>query len=255
MPAPSRHDDIPRKTAMKLPHAFALALFALAPCLAGAQTIVHGQPATTARAATLAPKLQTLYSNLGPMDKLYQPGLGPAVAGGKSDSPLQFYATPFTPSIDASVTGLVLPIAYKSGNAQSLGVALFSDDGGKPGSELYSWTGLTPFNWTTAAGKPFPCCSYFPVTAEAGAIPVAAGTTYWVVARTTPSGNMSAVWLYNASGATGRSAYLDSSGQWSVPPATDLPALAVYGVKQSMEHPAPRTWRRPPSGSTGQRSG
>jgi hypothetical protein len=172
---------------------------------------------------------QVLYSTITSNVAMYQPDIGLAIAGDASTDSLQYAAMPFTPAINANLTKMVLPLALTSGNRSTLNVTVYADAGGLPGVPLFTWTDVTPYDWKTAKGAVFPCCSYVQVTTTE-AIALTAGTQYWVGTVATAGSDVRAVWLYNSIGATGRFAYYNESGNWTVPPATTLPALSVYGV-------------------------
>ena len=116
-------------------------------------------------------------------DGLYWCCEGGTVAGPSSGVGESFTAAiAFTPTATKSATKVTLGIGLVSGT-NGVTVALYSDNGGQPGTQLASGN-------VTGLGVGFTCCST--VAATIPSTSLTAGTQYWVVVSA--SGNTFATW-------------------------------------------------------------
>ena len=179
------------------------------------------------------PAESVLYSNLGIGANVYRAGapywLVNSAAGGWSGccfrSGLLEHAFAFTPNLTAYFTGLRIAVGTATGSG-SVTVQLVSD-AYTPDRILQSWT---------ISGMPGTetCCVLQKLSGN-GAIPLIAGTTYWVAVL--PGAGTWASWNLNSTGATGPHAINAPSGSgWgrvSMPNESNgavMPGLAVMGT-------------------------
>jgi hypothetical protein len=106
---------------------------------------------------------------------------GPSFVGGYSYE----QAVPFTPTATKSVTTITIGLGYVSGT-NSATVALYSDNGGVPGTELASGTASSMPDFGS-------CCTTAKV--KISSTSVTKGTQYWVVVSAT--GNTWTAWNYS----------------------------------------------------------
>lgn len=156
--------------------------------------VAHVQPTSNVRTpAPAAPAgLAQIYSNLGPSaSNAYNSAIGFYVLGETSAFGYsQHTALPFTPSSNATVTQIRVPIQwYNDGSADVARISIYSDNSGVPGTSL-----IGPYTFTPPAG--FSCCGLSVINISG--LSVTAGTQYWVVADTPTSSNFDGLWLIKA---------------------------------------------------------
>lgn len=101
---------------------------------------------------------------------------GYTVAGG-TGFPFQVWeAVGFTPASNATVTEVEAAVGAFSGVTAGFQLALYTDNGGIPGTSLKTWQISSPPKYGD-------CCLVDTGKDSAG-IPVTAGTLYWIVAKT-----------------------------------------------------------------------
>ena len=170
--------------------------------------------------------LMKIFSNLGTSTSAYSSSAwiltGPLSSFGGS----QFIAMPFTPKSDAHVSQVRAAIQYNGSGANQARLSLYSDAGGVPGSLLAG--PITVRNMPNY----FTCCK----TAVANfptAVPVTAGTQYWVVADTASAGTGSdfdGVWDFVPTSKILVGADGNNGGWFSFASGSNEPAGAVYGT-------------------------
>ena len=133
----------------------------------------------------------TIFSNIAsryPRGR-YWPYDGWSPVGGANQigAPEEKVATSFTPSADAVANRIELGLGYIAGE-HTIRVSLYTDDDGIPGTPIKSWE-VSDF---PAIGQ---CCRLAVVNDRHG-VPLAAGTTYWVVADADVASDAVAAWGY-----------------------------------------------------------
>jgi hypothetical protein len=212
-----------------LPATLCLAALALASTSLFAQdnkvappvTIVEGSPIIH-KAEAPPPGAKVLYSNLGTGSDVYYSSEGWTISGPDSVIGTQYAAAlAYTPSADSTIEGAQVGVGYVTG-ADTVAVAIFSDENGAPGKPLKVWN---PVNLPTFGT----CCTLVTVKDAAG-IKVAAGTQYWLVVGTDAASETSwDAWNFNYNQVSGTmSFYSTSNGSWSTQNTT-LGAAAIYG--------------------------
>lgn len=191
--------------------ALALPLAAQAQSAAGRQGPAGHQTVLTAPlAAAPAPQAErdlasVVYSNFGGPENLFDSTTGWTIAGRQSIPALyQATAMAFSPALPVRITKARLAVGYVSGT-NALKVSLHEDDGGRPGAVLKQLT----LQALPAFGQ---CCAT--ASAGFGGVPVQAGHTYWLVARTAKKSDTWAAWNLNSTSTLGAMA-LDSGSGWS----------------------------------------
>jgi hypothetical protein len=135
----------------------------------------------------------------------------------------EWYAVSFTPTANAKVTKIEVPIGYIiSGSSTDVIVSLNADSAGLPGTALQTW--VVPINKSITSGS---CCAVY---TEKGSIPVTAGQQYWVVVSTESDSDMGASWNVNDTDELDQvtNAYYDGTG-WYTNPTTNGAAVGVFG--------------------------
>ncbi len=128
-------------------------------------------------------------------------------------------AVPFTPAATASYAGARIGIGYVGG-ADGVSIALYSDNGGLPGTALDSGiaVNLEPFGG---------CCGVASVAAK-NSVTLTAGTQYWLVVSTAPTGWEA--WNLNTTDEVDTLGIAVNQGAgWAASFAYPGPAYAVYG--------------------------
>jgi hypothetical protein len=213
-----------------LPATLCLAALALASTSLFAQdnkvaplvTIVEGSPIIH-KAEAPPPGVIKLYSNLGTGSDVYYSSEGWTISGLESIiGAQQAIGLAYTPSADSTVEGVQVGVGYVTG-ANTVAVAIFSDENDAPGKPLKVWN---PINLPTFGT----CCTLVTVKDAAG-IKVAAGTQYWLVVGTdTESETTWDAWNFSYNQVSGTiSVYTSGSGVWTTQ-TTTLPAAAIYGT-------------------------
>ena len=212
-----------------LPATLCLAALALASTSLFAQdnkvappvTIVEGSPIIH-KAEAPPPGVIKLYSNLGTGSDVYYSSEGWTISGLESIiGAQQAIGLAYTPSADSTIEGVQVGVGYVTG-ANTVAVAIFSDENDAPGKPLKVWN---PINLPTFGT----CCTLVTVKDAAG-IKVAAGTQYWLVVGTdTESETTWDAWNFSYNQVSGTiSVYTSGSGVWTTQ-TTTLPAAAIYG--------------------------
>lgn len=170
--------------------------------------------------------LKTIYSNLATKNPngLYFSLVGQTIQGPWWGAPA-WYAVPFTPTFNANVTSIELPLGYIfSMSSTDVILSLNADNGGLPGDALQSW--VVTIDTGIVAGS---CCSVY---TETGSIPVTAGQQYWVVVSTESDSDMYVAWNVNTTDELDEvtNAYYDGTGWYSYQ-TTNGAAVGVYGTK------------------------
>lgn len=170
--------------------------------------------------------LKTIYSNLATKNPN---GLYFALEGDTEQGPFwgapAWNAVPFTPTFNANVTTIELPLGYIfSFSSTDVLVSLNADNGGLPGDALQTW--VVTIDTGIGSGT---CCSVY---AETGSVPVTAGQQYWVVVSTESDSDMYVEWNVNTTDELDEvtNAYYDGTG-WYTYSTTNGAAVGVYGTK------------------------
>jgi hypothetical protein len=172
-------------------------------------------------AAQSAPKLTTIFSNLGPNSTdAYNDTtgffvLGPTNSVGLSE---QWIGVPFIPTANSHVQQLQLAVGWISGTSL-VNVGLYSDNGGTVGTALATGRSSTIPVFGT-------CCQLVTVNIKSTA--VTAGTQYWIVASTDDANAPDFTGVYQASNLAVVSGNEAISGWFSF--TTNTPAAAARGT-------------------------
>lgn len=116
-----------------------------------------------------------LYNNLGPAGNVYQPSLGWTVSGTAGTGGTSFtQANEFTAMASGSISEIDIGIGWVLHPGDSFYAALFTDNGGLPGTQLGMWNNLT-------SNQEFGgCCGLVSITGISG-ISLTAGQNYFLV--------------------------------------------------------------------------
>jgi hypothetical protein len=172
-------------------------------------------------AAKSAPKLTTIFSNLGPNstdaynDTTGYYVLGPTNSVGLSE---QWIGVPFIPAANSHVQQLQLAVGWISGTSL-VNVGLYSDNGGTVGTALATGRSST----IPVFGA---CCQL--VTVNIRSTAVTAGTQYWIVASTDDKNAPDFTGVFQASNLAVISGNEAVSGWFSF--TTNTPAAAARGT-------------------------
>lgn len=115
----------------------------------------------------------TFFNDLGPSGDVYQTGGGWTVSGVGTVGTSYTAANQFTAMASGSISQIDIGISYVAG-VNSFYAALFTDNGGLPGSELGRWDNLSS---SQPVGG---CCGLVTITGISG-INLTAGDTYFLV--------------------------------------------------------------------------
>jgi hypothetical protein len=195
----------------------AMALVAIA--LTAGMAAAHAEPAARDKG------LVTIFDNFAHNypKALYLDLSGAEVRGGGE---LQaWWATPFTPDADHTVTRIEIPLSLYSGK-DGLVLSLNSDASGLPGKALKSWN----LKDLPAQGS----CCVVKTANDAQGIPITGGQQYWVVVSADrKEGSTWANWLASAEDQvdTSKIAIYDSVYGWQPSTITPQLAFAVRGSK------------------------
>ncbi len=172
-------------------------------------------PPPPAGTTQVAGNLNTFYRN-----GAYFPLEGYTISGATSPVGQQiFLAVPFTPTTTTTYAGARIGIGYVQG-ADGANIALYSDNGGLPGSALDSGKA---FNLQAFGG----CCGIASVGAK-NSVTLAAGTQYWLVVSTATTGWEA--WNLNTTDEVDTLNIAVNTGTgWAPSYAYPGPAYAVYG--------------------------
>jgi len=167
-----------------------------------------------------APKLKTIYNNLGTGTAVYNCCVGWNVTGSASLVGEQTWtATPFTPKAAVTLTEIQIAIEYVAGTNGAI-VTLNTDAKGVPSKKvLHKWN----FSNLHAAGS---CCDLSTGKVKSG-VKLAKGKQYWIVAMC-PSDTWDA-WNLNSTGVLGTFAQQNNGGTWSVFTNSDVGAMGLFG--------------------------
>lgn len=141
-------------------------------------------------------------------------------------------AVAFTPSADATVTKVEVPIGTYSTSDIDFVLSLDEDDNGVPGKSLKTWNAKAP--------NPYGDCCTLDVGSDSAGIPVKAGTLYWVAVTTNSKHDFFGGWPFNstdmrahliASYCKGSSQYCGTTdnGKWVALQEGPVPAFGVLG--------------------------
>jgi hypothetical protein len=177
----------------------------------------------------------TIFSNFGPSGSLYNAteaqGLGEITIGSNTVDDIE--AMQFTiPAGAWTVTQVDLPIKYYTGPADAF-VAIFSDNGGVPGSLAWS---------ASVAGIPAEdnaCCSVTTVALPYNALVLSSfvSSTYWFVVG---PGNVANTDAWQISGVAGREASSTNDfGSWTAVDVSQEAAFDVQGTNLLGSTPEP----------------
>ena len=183
----------------------------------GGETVLRKAPPTEIQRTYHAPKLKTIYSNLGKGKYVYQSDSGWTISGSDSQQGEWIQACGFTPKANATITEIKVGFTWMSGPNQGT-IAVYGDRGGVPGKALYTFKpvkNLPTFGTTT---------SILQTVKYAAGINVQKNKQYWVV-LTAPSKTWD-VWNWQGY-AMGPEAYNNGDG-WSVRQYL-LGAFGVFG--------------------------
>lgn len=140
-------------------------------------------------------------------------------------------AVAFTPTADATVTRVEVPIGTYSLSDTDFLVNLDEDSNGVPGKTLKKWNASTTFSYGA--------CCVLQVVNDATGIPVKAGTQYWIAVTTNSKHDFFGGWPFNSTDmrlhpiagyCKGSSTYCGTTnnGKW-VAGEEELPAFGVFG--------------------------
>jgi hypothetical protein len=153
-----------------------------------------------------------LYTTLGPQDQ-YDPNNGWYVDG--SDYTNQVLGMPFVPNETTTMTDAVLALGHVAGNNTDIGVYLYTDSNGLPGTQLATLTQQSEIqDFFTGGGLVQFSCN------DCGQ--VVAGTHYWLVAQETDPDSQQA-WMYSYQLQQGEFAvnkFGSRNGPWNLFPGT-----------------------------------
>ena len=172
-------------------------------------------PPPAAGATLVAGNLGTYYPN-----GAYFPIEGYTISGATSAVGEQvFLAVPFTPTTTTIYAGARVGVGYVEG-ADGVSIALYSDNGGLPGTEL---DGRSAVNLPVFGG----CCGIASAAAK-NTVTLTAGTQYWLVVSTASTGWEA--WNLNTTDEVDTVGIAVNEGAGWVPSsAYPGPAFAVYG--------------------------
>ncbi len=183
----------------------------------GRETVLVQAPSVEVQRTYHAPKLKTIYSNLGNGKSIYQKDAGWTISGSDSQEGEWIQACAFTPKADAIITEVKVGFTWMSGPNKGT-IAVYGDSGGLPGKVLYTFKpvkNLPTFGQTT---------SILQTVKYSTGIKVKKNKQYWVVLS-----SPAATWdVWNWQGyAMGPQAYNNGEG-WSVRQYL-LGAFGVFG--------------------------
>jgi len=99
-------------------------------------------------------------------------------------------AIAFTPSANATITRVEVPVFTYAQSEPNFLVNIDSDASGVPGKALKTWH--------ATAGYPYGSCCTLDVENDATGIPVTAGTQYWVAITTSAKHDFFGAWPFNS---------------------------------------------------------
>lgn len=156
---------------------------------------------------------------------------GNTLAEGPPNFPFTTWvAIPFTPTANATITRVKVPIAYYDSTQPAFDVSIDNDDNGLPGTVIKGWQ-------TNALFEYGECCT-IEVVNDAAGIPVTAGTQYWIAVTTSSKTDFFGAWPFNSTDmrslpiagyCAGSSTYCGAnSGKWVL--GTEVqPAYGIFG--------------------------
>jgi hypothetical protein len=188
----------------------------------GRTTVFMKVPSQTAAAARPSAGLVTIYSNLGTGSNVYNAIAGTGVLGRNvpGQPRPEWLANGFTPTADHTVKEIQVGVTYVSG-ANEVVLSLNEDAGGVPGTVLHTWHFANLPTFGT-------CCTLQTAKVRAG-IPITKGKLYWVVLRTSATGQDTwDVWNNNFNDLQGP--FSNNTGQgWSQQSVQELGGFGVFG--------------------------
>jgi hypothetical protein len=168
-----------------------------------------------------------IFSNLGSSTDAYDANNGYYVSGINNvvTAQKQDIALPFTPKANSTVVTAKLALQYAGSGYNGATVAIYSDNGGLPGSALANAT-RDPKNFGAFGSG---CCKLAVVWFPAG-VKLTGGTQYWLVATTDKKSMDSLnVWDFVWNDAVVPFAFQQDDGGWLLDTTTPSIAAAVYG--------------------------
>lgn len=148
----------------------------------------------------------TFFSDLGTGTDVYNCCTGWAVYGSGFIGTGFTAANLFTATSSGSVSTIDLGVGY-IGGTNSFFAAIYSDNGGLPGTEIGSWSNLTS---TTTFGQ---CCGLVTITGISG-VSLTSGTSYFMVlGPMTTTSNTGEAWNWNSQGVNGLDLYAETGCQ------------------------------------------
>lgn len=150
---------------------------------------------------------ETFFSDLGPMGNEYNESLGWTITGSGSIGTSFTAANLFTSMASGSVTQIDLGVGYVAGFLNQFYAAVYTDNNGLPGTELWSESNLT-------SNQQFGgCCGLVTITGITG-LTLTAGQQYFVILGPESTTNDAFLaWNYNNQGATGLDLFSNDGGQ------------------------------------------
>jgi hypothetical protein len=169
----------------------------------------------------VAPKLTTIYSNLGNSTDTYYDGDGWLVCGsGSSEGESQWIGMSFTPKKAATATEVEIALEYDNSGTNAAEVAVATSSGGLPSKNLATWDVK---NLPTIGT----CCKLVTVKSKKG-IKLSKAEYYVLGLTDSKSENSLNGWMFTYNESTGDFAYnIDDEG-WDTEDS-DLSAFAVLG--------------------------
>jgi hypothetical protein len=166
----------------------------------------------------------TLFSDLGSPRNVYNRADGWRVSGANSQTGMSFTtASQFQPANSGTVSQIDVAVTYVSG-VNSFNVALYSDNGGLPGTVLSQWNSLS--SSTNFGG----CCGMVTISGITG-ISLTAGTDYWLVIEpASPDSTTWETWNLNTVRLSGGVLYSNDNGRsWNGSGQEVLGAFDILG--------------------------
>jgi hypothetical protein len=179
----------------------------------------HSGPITPAPKS--APKLTTIFSNLGPTStNAYNDTTGYYVLGPNNSVglPEQWIGVPFIPAANSHVEQLQVAVGWESGTSL-VNVGLYSDNGGTVGTLLATGHSASIPVFGT-------CCQLVTVNIKSTA--VTAGTQYWIVASSDDVNAPDFTGVFQASNLAIIAGDVGLAGWFSF--TTNTPAAAARGT-------------------------
>jgi hypothetical protein len=175
----------------------------------------------------------TLYSNLGTGTDVYNCCSGWTVSGTAGTGTSFTAANEFQVMASGSVSQIDIGIGYVTG-VNSFYVAIDSNNGGMPGSQLARWDNLSS---SVNFGS---CCGLLTISGITG-LNLSTGTNYWmVIGPENTNATTWEAWNQNSTGAMGTDEYSTNGGQtWNSNGTQTLGAFDILGGSGTGTTPEP----------------